>query len=232
MLEKSLTLGSLIASGQDAFMDSILSFTTLIAALVSFFCHISLEGYLGLVIAVIIVKSAIEMLKESIDSILGVRADSELSKKLKEKISETEEVQGVYDLNLHNYGPSKIVGSLHIQVRNNMTAEEIHILTREIEYKVFNEFGIILTIGIYAANNEGEFGQIKQNIEEIIKNYKEILQLHGFYIDKKTSNVFFDLIIDFSSKNKEKIKDEIISKIKEKYPEYNYNVILDSDITD
>ena len=213
-------------------MDSILSFTTLIAALISFFWHISLEGYLGLVIAVIIVKSAIEMLKESVDSILGVRADSELSKKLKEKILEIKEVQGVYDLNLHNYGPSKIVGSLHIQVRNNMTAEEIHILTRQIEYMVFYEFGIILTIGIYAANNEGEFGQIKQNIENIVKNYKEVLQLHGFYVDKKNSNIFFDLIIDFSAENKEQIKDEIISKIKEKYPEYNYNVILDSDITD
>lgn len=142
-------------------MDAILSFTTLIAALISYYFHISLEGYLGLIIAIIIVKSAIEMLKESIDSILGLRADSELSKKIKEKISNTEEVQGVYDLNLHNYGPSKIVGSLHIQVRNNMTAEEIHILTREIEYMVFNEFGIILTIGIYAANNEGEFRRNK-----------------------------------------------------------------------
>ncbi len=213
-------------------MDSILSFTTLIAALISYFFHVSLEGYLGLVIAVIIVKSAIEMLKESVDSILGVRADAELSKRLKEKISEIKEVQGVYDLNLHNYGPSKTVGSLHIQVRNNMTAEEIHILTREIEYMVFNKFGIILTIGIYAANNEGEFGQIKQNIENIIKDYKEVLQLHGFYVDKKSSNIFFDLIIDFSAKNKEQMKEEIISKIKEKYPEYNYNVILDSDITD
>lgn len=172
------------------------------------------------------------MLKESVDSILGVRADSELSKKLKEKILEIKEVQGVYDLNLHNYGPSKIVGSLHIQVRNNMTAEEIHILTRQIEYMVFNEFGIILTIGIYAANNEGEFGKIKQNIENIVKNYKEILQLHGFYVDKKNSNIFFDLIIDFSAENKEQIKDEIILKLKEKYPEYNYNIILDSDITD
>lgn len=76
------------------------------------------------------------------------------------------------------------------------------------------------------------FGEIKHFIENIIKNYKEILQLHGFYVDKKTSNVFFDLIIDFSAKNKEQIQDEIISKIKEKYPEYNYNIILDSDITD
>ncbi len=172
------------------------------------------------------------MLKEALDSILGVRADGDLSKKIKEKISNIEEVQGVYDLNLHNYGPLKIVGSLHIQVRSNMTAEEIHILTREIEYMVFNEFGIILTIGIYAANNEGEVGKIKQYIESVVKDYKEILEIHGFYVDNKNSNVFFDLIIDFATQDKEKIRDEVISKIKEKYPKYNYNVILDSDITD
>lgn len=213
-------------------MDSILSFSTLVAALISYFLHISIEGFIGFIISVIIVKSAFDMLKEALDSILGVRADGELSKKIKEKISDIEEVQGVYDLNLHNYGPLKIVGSLHIQVRSNMTAEEIHILTREIEYMVFNEFGIILTIGIYAANNEGEVGKIKQFIESVVKDYKEILEIHGFYVDNKNSNVFFDLIMDFATQNKEKLRDEVISKIKEKYPKYNYNVILDSDITD
>lgn len=228
---KSVNSQSLVASAQDAFMDSVLSFTTLIAALLNYIWGLSLEGYLGVIIAIFIIRSAIEMLKETSNSLLGERVDSELAKKTKEKISAFEEVQGVYDLNLHNYGPSSIIGSVNIQVRNDMTAEEIHILTREIAYKIYAEFGITLSIGIYAANNSGEFGEIKKELQNIIKDYKDILQVHGFYVDK-ANNVYFDLIIDFEAEDKVKLKDEILIKLKEKYPNYNYNVIIDSDITD
>ena len=223
---------SLVASGQDAFMDSILSFSTLIAGIINYIWKLNLEGYLGVVISIFIIKSAIEMLKESANSMLGERADSELSKKIKDVVNSFDEVQGVYDLNLHNYGPSNTIASFHIQVRDDMNAGEIHILTREIAYKVYADFGIAATIGIYAANNKGEFGKIKEELKEIVKDYKEVLQIHGFYVDKAKANVFFDLIIDFEAVDKKRIESEIINKLKEKFPEYNYNIILDPDITD
>ena len=229
---KKVNSGSLVASGQDAFMDSILSFTTLIAAIINYIWHLSLEGYLGAVIAVVIIKSAIEMLKETVDTMIGERADKELTTKLKNRIISFKDVQGAYDLNLHNYGTSKVIASVHIQVRNDMTAEEIHILTREIEYAIYMEFGITLTIGIYAANDKGEFGEIKKEIGNIVKQYKSVLQVHGFYVDKAKSNVYFDLILDFEENNKEQILREIVTKLKEKYNNYNFNVILDSDISD
>ena len=145
---KKLSSQSLVASGQDAFMDAVLSFTTLIAGIINFIWKISIEGFLGVAISIIIIKSAIEILKDTIDSMLGERADKDLVDKLKASITSFKEVQGAYDLNLHNYGPSKIIASVHIQVRNDMTAEQIHILTREIEYKIYKEYGIALTIGI------------------------------------------------------------------------------------
>lgn len=228
---KKVNSQSLVASGQDAFMDAVLSFTTLIAAIINYVWHLSLEGYLGVIIGLFIIKSSIEILREAVDSILGVRADGELSKKLKEKINSFQDVQGTYDLNLHNYGPSSIIASAHIQVRNDMTAEEIHILTREIEYLIYGEFGIALTLGIYAANDSGEYGEIKRELGKILKDYKNVLQVHGFYVDKK-DNVYFDLIIDFEENNREQIKNEIVDKLKQRYPKYNYNVIIDSDITD
>lgn len=213
-------------------MDSILSFTTLIAAILNYVWNLSLEGYLGAIISVIILKSAIDILRETVNQILGERPDKDLSKKIKEDVSSFEGVQGVYDLYLHNYGPSKLIASVHIQVENEMTAEQIHILTRKIEYKIFEKYEIPLTIGIYAANDKGEFGEIKKYLGDVIKNYKSILQLHGFYVDKVNNTVYFDIILSFEEKEKEKIKNEIISKMKEKYAKYNYNIIIDSDISD
>ena len=229
---KNLNSQSLVASGQDAFMDSILSFTTLVAAIINFIWKLSLEGYLGIIIAIFIIKSAIEMLKETLNIMIGQRPDKELTDKIKEKVYSYNEVQGAYDLTIHNYGPLKIIATVHIQVRNDMTAEEIHCLTREISNDIYNEFGIIMSIGIYAANDKGEFGEIKKELGNVIKNYKDVKQVHGFYVDKKNNTVYFDLIIDFDCKQPEKIKDEIIKKLEEKYQDYKFNIILDADFSD
>ena len=229
---EKLNSQSLVASGTDALMDSILSLSTFIAAVVSILWHISLEGYLGVIIALFIIKSSIDILRETITIMIGIRADSELTNKIKARINEFSEVQGVYDLDLHSYGPSKMVGSVHVQVRDDMTAKEIHKLARTITVAIMQEFGIILTIGIYAANDKGEYGEIKEQLGKIIKEYNEIIQMHGFYVDEDTKNIFFDLIIDFKTDNPKEIQQNVVNKIKQKYPKYNYNVILDLDVTD
>ncbi len=224
--------GSLIASGIDAHMDVILSLSTLIAAIINYVWHIGLEGYIGIIISLFILKNSFSILKDSVNSILGVRVDSSLAKQVKKRLMEFDYVLGVSDLNIHNYGPSNLVASVHIQVRSDMTADEIHIKTRQITYYIYKEFGINMIVGIYAANKDGEYDNIKNDLINISKQYKHALQIHGFYVDKKTSTIYFDLIISFEAENKKEIKHSIIDKIKELYPEYTYNVMIDMDITD
>ena len=225
--------GSLIASGTDAIFDSILSTGTLIAALSYLLLNINIEGIIGLFISLFILKSSIELLKETSNELIGTRANRELSIKLKEKINSYPEVEGTYDLILHNYGPMQMIGSVHIQIKDTMTAKDIHMLTKEIEKNIYKEFGIILTIGIYASNTtDKESIKIKKDIEKIISNYKEILQLHGFYIDEKAKQINFDIIIDFNAKSPERIKRKVINELKELYPNYTYYVIIDNDFSD
>ena len=116
---------ALVASGSDAFFDAILSLSTLVAAIISIFFHISLEGILGVIISLVIIKASIDMLRETLDSMIGARVDSELSQKIKESICEVPEVYGAYDLSLHNYGPEDMQGSVHIEVDDDLTALEI-----------------------------------------------------------------------------------------------------------
>lgn len=220
--------GSLIASGQDALMDAILSAGTLISGILNLAFGLNLEGYLGALISVVIIKSAIEMISDAVNPMLGVRSDEELAKKLKRLVESFPEVQGAYDLNLHNYGPEKTVASIHIQVRNNMTAKEIHILTREIEYAVYYKLNIALTIGIYAANDDAKFHSIKQYLATLTSEYPDILQLHGFYVDEQKLTVYFDLVLDFNA-DASSIRRQITSKMKQKYPKYTYNIIIDTD---
>lgn len=220
---------ALIASGSDALFDAILSLSTLIAAIISIFYHISLEGILGVIISIVIIKASIDMIKETVDSMLGERIDKELSLKIKKSLEEIDGVYGAYDLNLHSYGPENMQGSVHVEIDDDLTASEIHTLTREITLKIYKEYSIPLTVGIYARNDEYDY--IRQDLEEIVSQYDEVLQIHGFYVYEAQKIVSFDIIVDFDA-DREKIKGKITSKIKEKYPEFDYLIIDDYDISD
>ena len=229
---KKLDSSSLVAFGTDAFFDGILSFSTLVAAVVSIAFGVNLEGWFGAAISLFILKSGFGILSETISSIIGVRADADLVDKLKGLIREFDEVRGVYDVTLHNYGPTRIIGSAHIEVDDDLTAKVLHSLSRKITISVYEKTGIILTVGIYASGNTSPIAaKLKADLEKIIESEKAVKQMHAFFFDEEKKAVSFDLIVDFSA-DANKTKDQVVSKIKSLYPDYDYSVILDTDFSD
>lgn len=220
---------ALVASGKDSFLDGILSASTLIAAIISIYFNISLEGILGVIISIVIIKTSIDILKESFKSIIGTRVDSELSHKIKESICEFPHVYGAYDLILHDYGPERFQGSVQIEVDDDLTATEIHLLSNQISIKIIEEFSVFLSIGIYARNNK--YTHIRDYLYKIASEYEEILEIHGFLVNEKYNLITFNIIIDFDADRIE-IKNQLLTKIRQKYPEFNYYVIDDYDISD
>ena len=126
---------SLINSGQDATLDSVISASTLVAAGVFLLFHISLEAWLGAIISLVIIKSGIEMLRDTISQILGERNDVELASGIKKTVMSFPDVQGAYDLVLNNYGPDSWNGSVHIEVPDTYSAAQLDQLLREIMTK-------------------------------------------------------------------------------------------------
>lgn len=220
---------ALVASGSDAFFDAILSLSTLVAAIISILWHISLEGILGVIISFVIIKASIDMLRETLDSMIGARVDSELSKKIKQSICEIPGIYGAYDLSLHNYGPEDMQGSVHVEVDDSLTAIEIQNLSRQIIQKIYKEFSIALTIGIYARNDK--YSEIRNELDKISCEYDEVLEIHGFIVYEDQNLITFDMIVDFDA-DRNRVKEEILSKIKAKYPEFNYIIIDDYDVSD
>lgn len=228
---KGLKSDALIASGTDALSDALLSGGTLVAAAVSLIWNFTIEGYIGVIISLFIIKTGIEIIKDTFDSIIGIRADRDLTENLKKKLCSYDNVLGCYDLTLHNYGPNLIIGSAHIELPDDMQAKEIHKLTRKMTVDIYNEFGIVMTIGIYASNSGEDAETIKNDLSTIVSGYKDVLQLHGFYLDEEHKSVMFDLVMDFAADSKA-ISAEITDKIKKKYPDYTFHVVLDSDYSD
>ena len=228
---KELNSGSLVASGVDAISDAALSTSVLAGALISFIWHISLEGYIGLLIAVMIVRTAVEILRDGVNDLLGARTDNELAKKMRETILENKKVRGVYDMALHNYGPNKIIASAHIELSDDMKTREIHKLSRQIEVLVYEKYGIILTLGVYASNDSGKAKSIKEAIEKEVLQDKKVRQVHGFYVDEENKEISFDVVFDYGE---EEAADAEVKKMRKfvnnKYPDYKVYIIVDSNL--
>ncbi len=225
---------SLVASGSDALHDSIISASTLAAAVIYLFFHISLEAWLGAIISAVIVKSGLDMLRDTVSEILGERIDAETAQSVKDTICQTEGVRGAYDLVINNYGPNRQIGSVHIEVPDTMTVGELDGLEREISKNVFVKHHLILTgISVYSMNmGDKEAVRVETGVRKILEEYPDVLQMHGFFLDKKDKTMKFDIIISYDAQNREQLYKEIMEKVTAAFPEYTPQVQLDFDISD
>lgn len=231
---EKLSSGSLVASGTDALMDSVISAATLVAAFVFIFTGVSLEAWLGAIISIVIIKAGIDMLREMFSKLIGERADSETTRAVKKTVASVEGVNGAYDLLLEDYGPDRLWGSVHVEVPDDMTAAQIDKITREIQQKVYVEEGVLLhTVGIYSTNTQDDAAaEMRNYILDLATANEYVMELHGFYLDEQTKQVSFDLVVSFDAPSRREVVERIREIVERKYPDYSFRIALDSDISD
>lgn len=225
---------ALVASGVDAFNDAILSISVLASVVIYMIFGVNIEAYVGVLVSVFIIKAGLELIRDSVDNVLGVRVESKVAKSIKREVLKEEHVEGVFDLVLHDYGPDKYLGSVHIEVPDTLTVAEIDKISRRITKRIIEKYGVILhTIGVYSVNTRDKKVMAdRKKVEEIVFSHKEVLQMHGFYIDNEEKTLNFDIIIDFQAQNPERIYREIYDEISEAFGEYKVNITLDVDVSD
>lgn len=230
---KKVNSGALIASGADAMFDAILSASVLASAIIYFTTKVSLEAYVGVIISLVIIKAGIEMMMDTLNDILGKRADTETTKKIKQLLVEEPEVRGAYDLIIHNYGPNKNLASVHLELPDTMTVEQVDTLTRKLQSKVYHQTGVVIAgMGVYSYNTKNdESAKIQNTILETIMKHNWVLQMHGFYADITKKEIRFDVVMSFEIDAKEglKILNDEVSKL---YSDYRINIVLDVDVSD
>ena len=224
---------SLVNSGQDAVLDSVISASTLAAAVIYLVSGVSLEAWLGAVISVVIIKSGIEMLRDTLSKILGERADASLAGAIRKTVSSFPEVQGAYDLILNNYGPDSYNGSIHIEVPDTLSAGDLDELIREITMKVYREHGVIMTaVGVYAVNTrDAEAVRMREEIGNLALAQEHVKQMHGFYLNREKKLVRFDLVVSFDAPDRGAVCSAVKEKVKAMYPDYTVMIAMDTDFS-
>ena len=224
---------SLVNSGEDATLDSVISASTLAAAAIYLISGVSLEAWLGAVISLIIIKSGVDMLRETFSRILGERADADLARGIRETVLSFEPVSGAYDLVLNNYGPDTYNGSIHIEVPDTCSAGELDELIREITLEVYRKHHVILTaVGVYSVNTSNdEAARMRDRIREAVLAVPNVLQMHGFYVSEDKKRIRFDLVVSFDAKDRGEVYRQVSEKVKAMYPEYEQQIALDTDFS-
>lgn len=224
----------LMSSGTDALFDAILSTAVLVSAVILLVFKFNIEAYVSVAISLFILKAGLEIIFEAVDDMLGHRVEAEYTRKVKESVNSFDEVHGAYDIVLHNYGPERYLGSVHIEVDDTMTAHQIDALTRSITEKVYVDTGIILTaVGIYSNNSSDEhLMKMRNEIAGLVVDHKHILQIHGFYVDEERKKIVFDVVVDFEEQDREGLIEHIVGDVKEALPGYDVQVTIDNDISD
>ena len=230
---KKVNSGALAASGSDAMFDAILSASVLASAIVYLVWGVSLEAYVGVIIAGFIIKAGIEMMIETLNDIIGKREDAEITKELKQIICEEEAVLGAYDVTLFNYGPNKNYGSVHVELPDTLTVDEVDRITRRIQTNVFHKTGVILTgIGVYSYNTSNdEAAQMRNRIQQTVLSHEWALQMHGFYADTEQKTLRFDVVMGFDVDRKEALE-TLYQEIRGLYPDYEILIVPDVDMAD
>jgi len=225
---------SLINSAQHDTLDSVISASTLVAAGIFMIFHVSVEAWLGAMISIIIIKSGVGMLRDTISQILGERNDPDLAKSVKETVTGFPGVEGAYDLVLNNYGPDTWNGSIHIEVPDTFSADQLDLLIRDIQVEVYKKHHIILTaIGVYSVNTKDEeIIEAQKKVREIVFSHPHVRQMHGFYLVKENKTIRFDIVISFEAKDRRAVYQEVVSDVQKAFPGYRLQVAMDTDFAE
>lgn len=221
---------ALKASGMDALFDVLLSTATLVGAIIAYTLNFYVEGYLGIIIGGFIIRTGIEVLIQSTSSILGQRFDSEKVKQIMADILSIEGVDGAYDLIIHSYGHNTYIGTVHVGVKDTLTAQDIQRLEILISTMMYEKYHIIMTIGVYAENQNNPFAvEVQDFMFNLLKSYPTVLQMHGFYYDEALNNIHFDLVISFDDEHPDVTLCAIKEIIEKQYPNVTFLVHYDQD---
>ena len=225
---EQLKSDALIASGSDALFDAVITLATLVSAGVMLLWHVSLDGILGALISIVIIKAGIEMLASPVNELLGARISQDLLRDIKQEVLGFEGVHGVFDIILHNYGPNVLIGSLHVSVYDTMDAHEIHGLTRRISEQMFERHGIIMTVGVYSiATGENKRAELQNAVMQTLARHKEILQVHGFYYFEKEHRISVDVVPDISVHDEAALSSQLTDEIKALVPGEEVTIVID-----
>lgn len=200
VIAKKICSPAMEATAKDSLNDCISTSVVLVTVIVNYFVPdftLPLDGIAGLIVAVFILRSGYEAAKDTVDPLLGVKADPEFVKEIESCVLEHKPISGIHDLIVHDYGPGRLMISLHAEVPGNENIFDLHEIIDETEYEISERFGCQVTIHMDPVDvTNPELDTLKAYIKKVAAKIDEKLTFHDLRIvpGQGHTNVIFDIV--------------------------------------
>ena len=228
---KKIDSSAMKATAMDSLSDAVATSMVLVAILVARFTHINVDGWCGALVAVFILFAGYNAAKDTISPLLGQPPAPELIEQIKKITLSYKEIVGIHDLVVHDYGPGRIMISLHGEVSGDGNIFELHDVIDRAEKELKEKLGCeaVIHMDPIAANNE-EVDILKNEVNTLVKTIDEKLSIHDFRMVKGPThtNLIFDVVVPFEMKMTDKqVTEDIERLVRERWN--NYFVVLSVD---
>lgn len=233
----TINSSALKAASVDALGDVFTSSCVAISFLAAKFTSIPIDGYMGMGVALFIVYSGFNLVKETLNPLLGEAPDPELVNAINEKVMSYDNILGTHDLIIHNYGPGRCMCSIHAEIPSDISLVKIHEIIDKAERDISNELNIYLVIHIDPiCIIEGEVKEIYDYIQDYLNNFEYVDSIHDFRVigEGEYKNIIFDVVIDTSKKislSDGEIKSNINNHVQKVHPDYRTLITVDKHYT-
>ncbi|KEI01691.1 cation diffusion facilitator family transporter [Clostridium botulinum] len=224
---------ALQASALDALGDVITSSTVALSFLLSKWIDFPIDAYIGILVSLFILYSGFSLVKDTINPLLGEAPNPEFIKQLEKDVMSYENISGVHDILIHNYGPGRIMGSLHAEVPCDISIVKIHEIIDKAEKELSEKYSMFLVIHMDPINtNDKDINSTKNYVETTLKNFSDIISFHDFRIvgECEHKNLIFDIVVkpnfDITA-NGEDLCEKIDYEIKKIHPNFNTIITID-----
>ncbi len=227
---KQVNADSLIALGTDCRNDSIISAVTIASVIAFLVFDIYIDAYAGIITAIFILKSAVDIFRTTISDLLGKAGNKELAYKLYNEIIKTEGVLNAADMILHNYGPDSYSGSVNVELDCSKSVGEIYQTLHKLQLRIMHEYNVVMVFGVYAVDNKTEDSKkMRKEIAKFVTGKEHVKSFHALYHDKKAKRIYCDLIVDYSNINWSELEEEFVQYMKELYPEESIELTIETE---
>jgi len=222
---------ALLATAADSRGDMLATLLVLVSSCISYFFGIQIDGYCGLLVGLFILYAGFNAAKDTVDPLLGKAPDKEYVQKIEEIVTSHDLILGIHDMMIHDYGPGRVVVSLHAEVPSDGDILEMHDLIDHIEHDLSEMCNCEAVIHMDPISvNDPETAELKEQIRSIIQSIDTNLQFHDFRIVKGPThtNLLFDVLVPYKFPIKDsELVVQIDRKVKELNPTYFIVVKVD-----
>ncbi|AQS07640.1 cation diffusion facilitator family transporter [Clostridium beijerinckii] len=234
---EKINSSALKAASTDALGDVFTTTCVAISFLASKFTSFPIDGYIGMFVALFIVYAGFNLVKDTINPLLGEAPDPELVESIERMVLSYDNILGSHDLIVHNYGPGKCMASIHAEIPGNINVVDIHEVIDKAEREISKALKIYLVIHIDPiCIIEGEVKEAYDEILSIIEKYDYIESIHDFRVvgEGDIKNLIFDVVIEPSKKlsiTDTELINIISEGVKKYHPSYNCVITIDKHYT-